>query len=518
MKTPPHPIQHTLVFMGSLCLIFALILSRPKLPGALEPSIPRWAAILPAESQMSPEKAGDILKDYKMPPAVADSMKAKADSVLANPPHRVVQITSPAASQPFETPVAAVSYEREAIDQFLHSNLQLHGNPAAFAHLGRFFALLDAQERTPAIHIFHFGDSQIEGDRMTDVLRDAWQDTWGGSGPGLLSPALPIPSLAMRQQWSNGWQRHALYGKKDSLIEHNRYGMLAAFARHNPDKSGDSTARIRFTPHPRGYRRNRQFNELHLLMGAVPEGARLHYRLNDANEFSMELVSDSLSHHAIVELPELDSISFESLEVYFSGAVPEINGIGMWSHSGIVVHNIAMRGSSGTVFRSLDRSQFRRQMNEFRTGLIILQYGGNAVPYLLDKAAADRYGNWFASQIRLFQSIKPDTPIIVIGPSDMARKVDTRMETYPQLTLVRDALQRVAFEHDALYWDVFEVMGGAGSMAAWVQSEPPLASADHIHFTPKGAREIAELFRKSIQAEWALWQNDQAEQSLVHDR
>ena len=100
----------------------------------------------------------------------------------------------------------------------------------------------------------------------------------------------------------------------------------------------------------------------------------------------------------------------------------------------------------------------------------------------------------------------------------MARKVDTRMETYPQLPLVRDALRRVAIEHDALYWDVFEVMGGAGSMAAWVQSEPPLASSDHIHFTPKGAREMAELFRKSIQAEWALWQNDQAEQSLVHDR
>lgn len=518
MKTSPHPIQRTLVFMGALGLIFTLLLSRPQLPDPLESMVPHWASIHLAESEMSPEKAGAILEDYKMQPVAADSMKAVEDTASSNPPHRVAQIASPAASQPITPTLGAVSYDREAIDQFLHSNLQLHGNPAAFADLGHFFALLDAPERTPAIHIFHFGDSQIEGDRMTGVLRDAWQDTWGGGGPGLLSPALSIPSLAMRQQWSNGWQRHALYGKKDSLIEHSRYGILAAFARHNPDDSVDSTARIRLTPHPKGYQRNRQFNELHLLMGAVPEGARLHYRLNDADEFSMELVSDSSCLHAVVALPELDSIPFESLDLYFSGAVPEMNGIGMWSQSGIVVHNIAMRGSSGTVFRSVDRSQFQRQMNAFRTGMIILQYGGNAVPYLQDKAAADRYGNWFASQIRLFQSIKPDTPIIVIGPSDMARKVDTRMETYPQLPLVRDALRRVAIEHDALYWDVFEVMGGAGSMAAWVQSEPPLASSDHIHFTPKGAREMAELFRKSIQAEWALWQNDQAEQSLVHDR
>jgi lysophospholipase L1-like esterase len=53
-------------------------------------------------------------------------------------------------------------------------------------------------------------------------------------------------------------------------------------------------------------------------------------------------------------------------------------------------------------------------------------------------------------------------------------------------------------------------------MAAWVQSDPPLASSDHIHFTPAGAKQIAELLRQSIQAEWTLWQNTQAEQTLVH--
>jgi len=516
MKSSPHPIQHTLVFMGALCLIFTLILSRPRLPDVLESSIPSWAALRSDESQMSAEAAVSILENYQLQPAASDSMNAKMDTAHTAQPESVAPISIPATSGPPVLQLSEVSYDRKAIDQFLHSNLQLIGNPDAFAHLGGFFGLLDAQDRTPAIHIFHFGDSQIEGDRITGVLRDAWQETWGGGGPGLLSPALPIPSLAMRQKWSKGWQRHARYGKKDSLIEHDRYGMLAAYAHHHSDESTDSTASIRLTPHPKGYRRNSRFNELHVLMGAVPEGARLHYRLNDSDEISLDLMADSMCHHTVIALPALDSIPFESLDVSFSGSVPEINGIGMWSQSGIVVHNIAMRGSSGTVFRSLDRSQFKRQMDDFRTGMIILQFGGNAVPYLEDQAAADRYGNWFASQIRLFQSIKPDTPIIVIGPSDMARKVGTRMETYPQLTLVRDALRRVAIEHDALYWDVFEVMGGAGSMAAWVQSDPPLASTDHIHFTPKGAREMAELFRKSIHAEWALWQNYQAEQSLVH--
>jgi lysophospholipase L1-like esterase len=173
-----------------------------------------------------------------------------------------------------------------------------------------------------------------------------------------------------------------------------------------------------------------------------------------------------------------------------------------------------MRGSSGTLFRQVNRKQLKKQLASVRTELILLQYGGNAVPYLKDSAAVRRFGGWFASQIRLFQALVPGIPIIVLGPSDMCQKIGTRMQTYPILPFMRDVLKLEAMREDALYWDVYEVMGGSGSMAAWVESTPPLASTDHVHFTPKGAREIAGLFNKSFQTEWALWQNWQADETL----
>jgi lysophospholipase L1-like esterase len=146
--------------------------------------------------------------------------------------------------------------------------------------------------------------------------------------------------------------------------------------------------------------------------------------------------------------------------------------------------------------------------------MIMLQYGGNAVPYLKDTASIRRFGGWFASQIRLFQAILPEVPILVIGPSDMCEKRGTRMQTYPMLPFVRDVMKSITMQENALYWDVFEVMGGSGSMAAWVESSPPLASPDHVHFTAQGAREIANLFNKSLQTEWALWQAWQADLTL----
>ena len=44
-------------------------------------------------------------------------------------------------------------------------------------------------------------------------------------------------------------------------------------------------------------------------------------------------------------------------------------------------------------------------------------------------------------------------------------------------------------------------------MAAWVTSEPPLASSDHVHFTWRGAKHIAQLLDQSIDAEWSLWKD-----------
>ncbi len=60
--------------------------------------------------------------------------------------------------------------------------------------------------------------------------------------------------------------------------------------------------------------------------------------------------------------------------------------------------------------------------------LIILQYGGNAVPYLKDEAHAKRFARSAARQINHIKSLYPNAAIIYVGPSDMARKNGLKME------------------------------------------------------------------------------------------
>ena len=154
-----------------------------------------------------------------------------------------------------------------------------------------------------------------------------------------------------------------------------------------------------------------------------------------------------------------------------------------------------MRGASGMVFSKLDTDQLRSHLEREDYSLIILQYGGNAVPYLKDEAHAKRFARSAARQIDHIKSIYRDASIIYIGPSDMAYKNGLTMESYPLIKSLKLALRTEVLARGAVYWDLYDVMGGEGSMVRWVDQEPAFAVKDYIHFTPKGAQWVGNEVR-----------------------
>jgi lysophospholipase L1-like esterase len=161
-------------------------------------------------------------------------------------------------------------------------------------------------------------------------------------------------------------------------------------------------------------------------------------------------------------------------------------GVNLTSSTGVHIHNVPLRGNSGTLFddvREEDWSTFKMLHN---VGLVILQFGGNAVPSLGGEEAAKRYAKAIATNIRHIQGQMPGVPIVFIGPSDMGASPSD----FPGLSAVVDALRDAVLSSDALFWDLQAVMGGPGSMATWMNTG--LAGNDGIHFTPQGARLVGE--------------------------
>lgn len=372
-----------------------------------------------------------------------------------------------------------------------------------------FTSLEEVKAKKTKARIMHYGDSQIEGDRITSVIRNEIQKEYGGLGPGLLPIVEGVQNASMIQTNSDNWNRYTLFGRVDTNVTHRRYGPLCSFGSFTPiDGTNDSTlqsAQIKFQQSGMTYWHTRQYNQIKLYYGHATDtftvAAHAGGELLDSNVYLPTNSFQTISWN-VATAPKNFDLSFSSK------ISPEFYAISFEGNYGVTVDNIGLRGSSGTLFKKLDSYQLKEFMQSEPIRMIILQYGGNTVPYIKSEEKAIGYGKWFSSQIKYLKKINPNAAFVVIGPSDMSTKVNGEFTTFPYLEIVRDVLKKAAFDNNAGYWDLYEVMGGKNSMISWVEAETPLAGKDYIHFNNRGTKKVSELFMKAFWYERDLWLND----------
>ncbi len=253
--------------------------------------------------------------------------------------------------------------------------------------------------------------------------------------------------------------------------------------------SGSDAARLSFSPSPLGYRTSRSFNRFSLYLGG--KSASAHLKVFAGDSLLDSLVISPRKNYARYTWQTTATPPSFTLE--FSGTTsPEIYGIAIDNTWGVAVDNIPLRGSSGLVFSKVDTLLLKKMYADLNVGMILLQFGGNVIPYL--NGDYDYYERLFRRELGVIRRMLPGVPVIVIGPSDMSKKENGRYMTYPNLEPVRDALKKAALDSGCAFWDMYQAMGGKNSMPSWVFAEPPLAISDFVHFNPRGARIIGEMF------------------------
>jgi lysophospholipase L1-like esterase len=352
------------------------------------------------------------------------------------------------------------------------------------------------------MRILHYGDSQIESDRITGYIRNKMQLSFGGSGCGLV-PAVPLYNgkMSVKQTSSPGWKRKTGFINRDTTINHMRYGALFGFSSINYEKKDPEHYEwLQFQPSPISYSTARRFNNISIILGKQENSIfRLKLFLNDSliDEISTDLAFEyNRLNWKLDESPE--NVRFEmnpdeSIMVY---------GVSLDNSWGIAVDNIPLRGSAGLVFSRTDTSFLRQMYDDMNVGLLILQFGGNVVPYMKNSRQYERF---FKRELRVIKSIVPGVPVLVVGPSDMSIRENGRYVTNPNLEKVRDALKTATLSAGFAFWDMYEAMGGRNSMPSWVFADPPLAVSDFVHFNTRGARLIGEMLYNSIIYEYDIW-------------
>lgn len=369
--------------------------------------------------------------------------------------------------------------------------------------LTSFFASLsELKTSNKSIRVLHYGDSQIEGDRITDYLRLKLQGQFGGQGPGLIS-LMPIsPSITNKVTWGNGWDRYNIFTSKDKRVPHNNYGVLAGINRFSnykkvSDTSSVITSDLKIVTTKLGGSNATTYKKVKLFYGGSQ--TKTWCEFYDGPALSG---ADSLDSGGTFRVKEYNvGLGSLSHQFKFSGKdSPDFYALSLESDHGVMVDNIALRGSSGTFYHQINFAQMKQFYDYLNVKLIILQFGGNALPSMKDAAMCGNYAGYLRGQINIIKKMAPQASIIFIGPADMSVKEGTEYVTHPQMEAMRDAIKKTALETGCAFFDMYDCMGGANSMASWVDQK--LAANDYIHFSPQGARKIATLFYSALISEY----------------
>lgn len=392
-----------------------------------------------------------------------------------------------------------------------NSATALHFNDAGKQNLINFFKVLSSVAgNREKISILHYGDSQIEGDRMTGYIREKIQTQFGGNGPGLIPATNVYSTVTFNQRYSENFIRYTAFG--GASLKSARYGAMHSAARFTPEYGKDSTsvvdslrertAWIEISPSASAYGRARSYNNVKMHYNSCIADVKLNVYQN-GNLIHEEFLKKDGAQHTV-------KLSFATtpgnLKFEFKGKVsPNICGFSLEGDYGVQVSNIAMRGSSGTMFGKVNQTALKSMYDELNTRLVIMQFGGNSVPFFKDSSSVRAFAGYFQSQINKVKSLNPNAMVIVIGPSDMSRLDDGIYETYPYLPYCVEQMKRVTMASGGAYWDLYGAMGGKNSMPAWV--EKGLAGRDYIHFSTGGAKIASQMFYNALIAEYAKWQN-----------
>lgn len=137
--------------------------------------------------------------------------------------------------------------------------------------------------------------------------------------------------------------------------------------------------------------------------------------------------------------------------------------------------------------------------------MVIMQFGGNSVPYFKNEAGVDHYIKSFTRQIKHIRSVDSTLKILVIGPGDMSFNDKGEMVSYPVIESLVEKMRKACLESGAAFWSMYHAMGGKNSMTKWVGEYPALAAPDYIHFTQRGSEKIAQILMESIDREYEIY-------------
>ena len=352
--------------------------------------------------------------------------------------------------------------------------------------LDHFYAALWRTERGTSLsitRILHYGDSPTTADLITGDTRQLLQKRFGDAGHGFTLIGKPWAWYEHRgvEISSHGWQmdpgtrwdlRNGLFGLGGVAFS----GGAGAFSRVTLRDPTQTRLEVWFLRQPNG-------GVIAISSAGQPIGSVATAAPARAAGFaSFELKPGTATLDFGAEGPvRVFGITVEKRK------------------TGVVYDSIGLNGASVSMLALLfNERHWADELRHRNPDLVVLNYGTNESGFAA--FLTREYEIELREAIRRVRAALPNASILVMSPMDRGQNQGGEIETLPTIPRIVDIQRRVAGELHCGFFNTFEIMGGAGTMALWYDSRPRLVSADFIHPTPAGARIIATAFFRELTA------------------
>lgn len=405
----------------------------------------------------------------------------KLDSYMAE---RVLEFTPRDLPVVKESRVAAVSTRRRfpgvrpALD--MRGLVDPSGDMTAF-----YQALWRTEAKVPGAvtRVLHYGDSPVTADSITADARSILQQRFGDAGHGFVLIAKPWAWYGHRgiKLSAQGWNIEPASQSRARDGLHGLGGVSFTGA-----AGAVSTVGLPDDLHTR----------VEILYEKQPGGGAFVVLAQDAVLGEVETAGDAKTPgFATFALPP--HTRDVSLEVK-SGPVRLFG----WSFEkpgpGVIYNSLGLNGAQVQMaLRYFEPKQWAAEMQHEDPDLVVINYGTNESVY--PDYIERYYEKELRSLIERVRSAVPRASVLIMSPMDRGvRESGGAIVTPDVLPRIVEIQGKVAMDTGCAFFNTFDAMGGAGTMAKWYAQQPRLVSADFMHPLPGGAAIVGRLLDKAL--------------------
>jgi len=342
-------------------------------------------------------------------------------------------------------------------------------------------ALDSTKQKGRITRIGFYGDSYVEGDIITEYLRDTLQSYYGGRGVGFVPITTLVPGFRQTINFSfAGFHTYCIVGDHPGNIKLGPAEMTF-IPESNSYVSYQSAEKRRFLE---------RFNEVKLYYSSTQNA-------NVSCSIDQQVIQTLLPANPGMGQVAWHCDSAKAVKFSFSAnSSLHLYGAAFDNDKGLYVDNFSVRGNSGLGLQNADSTLFTHFDSLRHYDAIFLEYGLNVASASTKKF--DFYEKGMIKSINRLKKLYPKTSIILIGVGDRSTRKNGDFVTMESIPLLVESQRKIAASTGIAFWDLFTAMGGENSMPNFVNASPPMANKDYTHLTFAGGKKIGKILAETI--------------------